>query len=162
MLGEIELKKVNFSITKFQRITDYIEDLEKNIKIKKEQDKRTISNIKNLIEEKITHIKRLYIVSYLLYFGIYFSFFSIFFSKVIFLSEFANFVTKVLGFFGTTVFIIGVFFVNKIIDLYYQDLNLLTSHLISIFMTNQINHENLFKDENDFNVFIDFFKKRGF
>jgi len=69
-----------FAITRYQRIENYLEDLEENIKIKNPTDKKVISNINVLIEEKIIHIKRASLLNGIFYFGIYFSFISLFFS----------------------------------------------------------------------------------
>jgi len=162
MLEKFKIRNINFAITKYQRVRNYIRDLKENIKIQKNKDSKIIKEITNLIDNKIKHIKRIYIVLYFLYFGIYFSFFSIFFSDIFFLGEFAILIGKIVGFFGTTFFLILIYFTNKIIDLYYQDLNLLTSHIISIYMDNRLQNEKNSKNESKFNVFIDFFKKRGF
>jgi len=71
-------------------------------------------------------------------------------------------VSKLISFFGTTIFIIGIFTTNKILDLYYEDLNLLVTHIISVYNKSHSFKLDIFNDANSYNKFIDFFKKRGF
>jgi len=155
--------KINiFGITKYNRILNYIDNLEDKIdpKSTKEDTKITL-DLKELIEDRIKRLKKLYLIGYIFYFGIYFSFISFFFSDFFLLTKIKVLVSKLIGFFGTTTFILGIFFINKIKELYYQDLNLLASHLISIYDKNMNNKSEVF-NENEYNTFINFFKKRGF
>ena len=150
-----------FGITKYKRVENYLKNLENNVKIKNKKDEALSENILKLIKDRIKRLKRLYFISYIFYFGIYFSFVSFFFSDFFFLSKISILLSKVIGFFGTTTFVLGLFFTIKIKELYYQDLNLLSSHLIVIYDNNLIFNDNLF-ETNEYNKFIDFFKKRGF
>lgn len=152
----------NFAITRYQRIENYLKDLEDNIIIRNKNDKEVIANIDILIKEKIVLIRRATLLNSIFYFGVYFSFISLFFSEFFILSELADFVSKLISFFGTTVFIIGIFITNKILELYYEDLNLLVSHIISMYNKSQSFKLDIFNDANSYNMFIDFFKKRGF
>lgn len=149
-------------VTRYKRIENYIDELKKNIKIKEKIDKEEISIINGMIKDRINNIKQANRINLFFYFGIYFSFFSIFFSNYFILSEINNLISKIVGFFGTTIFIVIIFFMNKFIDLYYQDLNLLSAHIISIYEKNAQNKLNLFENENSYGIFIDFFKRRGF
>lgn len=153
---------IKLGITRYKRIQNYIKELEKNVIISSNFEKNEISLINKLILDKIKFIKRANKINFVFYFGIYFSFFSIFFSNYFFLSEIADLIARIIGFFGTTIFVIGIFFINKFIDLYYQDLNLLASHIISIYQKSAKSKIKIFEPENNYSIFIDFFKKRGF
>ncbi|MCA9495701.1 MAG: hypothetical protein KC589_02065 [Nanoarchaeota archaeon] len=152
----------SFAYTKYERIQNYIDNLEKHIKIESRTDQSHIDEIKLLIDDRIKRLKRLYIISFIFYIGIYFSFFSLLFANTIILSEIANLINILVSFVGTTAFIIGIFFVNKLREIYYQDLNLLSAHLISIFNDQKKRDAPLFPDSNGYNQFISFFKRRGF
>lgn len=159
-----KLNKFNFSITRYQRVLNYIDNLDENIKIKNTKDKKIINDIKKIINLKINSIKRAYIINYFFYFGVYFSFFSVIFSDFLILSAFTSIISKIIGFFGTTAFVIGIFLTNKLLELYYQDLNLLTSNIISIYIKNksEFNQNISINNMNEFDPFINFFKKRDF
>ncbi len=156
------LENFNFNLIKYKRIENYILELENNIEIKSKKEIKIINSLKELMKEKIKHIKRLNFILYFLYFGIYFSFLSIFISNFILFNEVYNFISKIIGFFGTTIFIIGIYITNKFLEFYYQDLNLISSHLISILINNSSKNEIFFVEENSYKPFINFFKKRGF
>ncbi len=153
---------INFNITRFSRIKRYMKNLENHIKINSKRDKEVLEEINMLVQDRINRIRKLYIINSFLYFAIYFSFISLIFSDLFILSEFAQAFSRILSFFGTTGFIIGVFIVNKMIELYYMDLTLLSAHIISLYNKNHTEQEILFDETNSFNSYIDFFKKRGF
>jgi len=156
--------KENFNIlgiTKYNRILNYLNNIEKNVKIKSEKEKILVEHITELINDRIKRLKTLYLFTNILYFGIYFSFISFFFSDFFLISEISAIVSKGVGFFGTTTLIIVLFLTNNIKELYYQDLNLLSSHLMDIYNKNIPNNKKLF-DNNKYDTFIEFFKKRGF
>ncbi len=162
MISWIKQTFKNLAYTRYKRVLKYIENLESSIKIESKKDEEIIAEINNLIADRVKRLRRSYVVLGLMYFGIYFSIFSLFFSDVFILSEIADLISKIISFFGTTLFIIGTFLTGKMIELYYQDLNLLTAHLISIFTKNKFKDESLFENENNYSHFINFFKKRGF
>ena len=150
------------ALTRDKRIVSYIENLESSVKIKSKKDREFIDQIEEIIYERISRIRRLYVLLGIFYFGIYFSLFSLFFSNLFIISEIADVVSKIASFFGTTAFIIGVFVVSRLIELYFQDLNLLTAHLIAVYNSNGLYEEDLFVNRNQYENFISFFKRRGF
>lgn len=162
MSNKIKNLYQKLGITRYKRIENYIQELEKNIKISSKSDDIEVSTINVMIKERIKNIKQANRINLFFYFGIYFSFFSIFFSNYFILSEINFLISQIVGFFGTTIFIIIIFFMNRFIDLYYQDLNLLSAHIISIYEKHNRTKSELFGQENNYGVFIDFFKKRGF
>jgi len=161
MVNFLKKKRSFFAITRYERILNYILNLENNVKIKTKKEKEFVTEIRTLMDDRIERLKKVYLINNMFYFGIYFSFFSLFFSEIILLSDITSLVGKIVGFFGTTFFLIGVFLTNKFKELYYQDLNLLTSHLIAIYDDNISKKAELF-ETNNYNSFINFFKKRGF
>lgn len=162
MIGNIKLIIKKLGITKHKRIRNYIKNLEDNITLKSKREKEEINQINYVIDEKIKHIKRANKITGIFYFGIYFSFISIFFPHIFLLGEIAEIVQMLISFFGTTVFVIGAFFMGKLTELYYQDLNLLTAHIISIYEKNVKDRGEFFEPTNTFDAFISFFKKRGY
>lgn len=152
----------NLAVTKYERIQNYIDNLEKNIKIENHIDKSHISELRLLIDDRISRLKKLYLITLTMYIGIYFSFFSLLFSNTVILSEIAHFLNILISFVGTTALIVCIFFINKLREVYYQDLNLLSAHLISIFNNQKNIDKPLFPDSNSYNEFITFFKRRGF
>lgn len=146
-------------VTRYDRILNYIRFLEDKSKVKS-HNKKVVEQLHILIEEKIKQISRAYGIAYFFYTMIYFSFFSYIFAGSQYLIEVYTFFNQIIAFFGVTIFVIGVFITNKVIDLYYQDLNLLSAHLISIYRTKEVNSD-LFSDD-DQDAIIAFFKKRGF
>ncbi len=152
----------NLAITRYDRIEMYLNSLNEKIKIKKKKDRESIEKTRLIINNRIKHIKRTtYILSFF-YAGIYFSFISLFTSDYLFLAEITSIFGLVVSFFGTTIFFIGAYISNRILELYYQDLNLLTSHIISIYLINETTSDSILADENSYNHFIDFFANRGF
>jgi hypothetical protein len=156
--------KKRFLVTKYSRIKQYLELLEKNCKAVHLQpsEKRTIKNINYLITKNIKKIKTITITNYILYFGLYFGFISLFFSDIIFFGLVTEIVGKIIGVFGSSLFVIGLFITTKLEDLYYGDLFLLSSQFIAIYTKAGIKGEGLFSEENNFENFVRFFKKRGF
>lgn len=152
----------DLGFTKHGRIKKYLHNLETHITIDSKKDREVLNEINVLIKDRINKIRQFNIINGILYFLIYFSFISLFFSDLFILSEFMKLLSKILSFFGTTVFIICVFFINKIIELYYQDLTLLAAHIISLYSDNHTEDEVLFNETNEFTKFIDFFRKEGF
>ncbi len=150
--------------TKYNRILLYINNLDENIKIDNEKDEKIVDEIKKISHSIIKKLKKYHSLNIFFYFAIYFSVLSTYLSGFIFLADITNIISKTIGVLGTTLFMIAVYFSNKIIDLYYQDLNLITAHLISIYSKYQRNIFNeLNKEEsNYYEVFIEFFKKRGY
>lgn len=148
--------------TRYNRIMSYIHNLKKNIEVKNKTDLEIIEEIEFITKEIIKKVKVYSRFNIAFYVAIYFSFISFFFGDVFILSEIAILISKVVSVFGTTIFILGIYFSQKIIDLYYQDLNLITAHLISIYSK----HQKETIDElptltpNYYSAFIQFFKER--
>lgn len=161
-----EKERRNFYITplKYNRIRSYIDNLEQNIKISNKKDKEIVAESKVLVNDLIKKLKNYYRLNFILYFAIYFSFVSYIFSDIVIISQLAEAFGKIIGVVGTTVFFIALYFSNQIIDLYYQDLNLITAHLISIYSKHQKeNVEEIAETTgNYYKTYIEFFKSRGF
>jgi hypothetical protein len=155
-------KLINIGVTRYRRIRRYLHNLESNITITIKRDKEVLAEINTLLDDRVKRIRTLYVINGFFYFGIYFSFISLFFSDFYGISIVSVEIQKAISFMGTTVFIALIFLVNKMIDLYYQDLTLLASHIISIYNKNHTEKENLFDESNEFNKYLDFFRKRGF
>ena len=163
MINWIKEKIDRFGFTRYKRVLNYIANLKSSIKITSKHDKNIIAEIDELINDRVKRLEKSYTLLGFLYFAVYFSFFSLLFSDILIISELVSIFSTVISFFGTTVLIISIFFTNKVIELYYQDLNLLTAHLISIYnKASSNNTAELFDDMNEYNSFISFFKKRGF
>jgi hypothetical protein len=157
MLKEIINK---FQITKDSRILKYLNNLEKfNSKLSK-KDLELVEELKDLLNFKIKKINRYYFIQYLFYFLIYASFFSFLFSDLFIINEIYLFITKIVGVIGTAFFVIGLFIINKILELYFQDLNLISSTIISIY-SKYLNEESVeILKENYYSTFIDFFRTK--
>jgi len=164
MMQRLNGKYNYFAPLKYNRIRNYIKNLEDNIIIKNKKDNQTVEEIKELIDVLIKKLKNYYRLNMFLYFAIYFSFVSYIFSDILIISEIAEIFGKVIGVVGTTIFFIALYFSNRIIELYYQDLNLITAHIISIY--SKYEKDNIDEDtsitENYYKAFINFFKERGF
>lgn len=162
MINKIREQLKTTSPTKYNRIRNYMELLEQNVEISSARDRKNVADIKELATNIIKKVKIYYRINVTLYFAIYFSFFSYFLQDFMLFSEIGILIGRIISVFGTTVFIIAVFFSQKIIDLYYQDLNLLTSHLIAIYTKHQKETiEEIMSDKkNIYEVFIEFFKNR--
>lgn len=159
---KLSLSKINLKTTKYKRILAYIENLEKHIEIHSREDRNTLKEIKELIDDRIKRIKRLFFLNVFFYIGIYFSIVSYFFAGTIIFDQIAYIFRALLSVFGTTIFFIGIYVTTRVTELYYQDLNLLSAHLISIYNNNELEKQPLFKDENSYGAFVEFFRKRGF
>ena len=155
-------KLINLGVTRYRRIRRYLQNLENNITINSKRDKEILTEINILLDDRVKRIRTLYAVNTFFYIGIYFTFISLFFTEILGISIISVEVQKAISFLGTTVFIALVFLVNKMIELYYQDLTLLAAHIISIYNKNHTEKENLFEESNSFNTYLDFFRKRGF
>lgn len=153
---------LNLNLTRYSRIESYISNLKENIKIKSNLDKRILEELEIQIQDRIKRLKRIFYINIFLYIGIYFSVISFLFTGSSILQQIAVFYKMLFSIFGTTIFFIGIIITNRISELYYQDLTLMGSHIISIYNNNQKNKENVFENNNNYNTFINFFKKRGF
>ena len=153
-----------YSFTRHGRIKKYLENLRENVTLT-QNDKEIVEEINEIIDVRIKGLKRITAILVVLYIGVYFSFVSFFFQEFYFLEQVGELIRTIISVFGTTVFVIAIFFVNKVRELHYGDLNLLTAHIISIY-----NNKFTILDEevprltnkNDYEVFIAFFRKRGF
>lgn len=162
MFSKLKKKISNYGVTRQGRIKNYISNVEDKFTLKNQTDKDIVKEINSLIDDRITRIERISIIEVFLFVAVYFSFFSIFISNFFILSEFAKFLSSLFSFFGTTIFLIGLFFTNRFKQLYYTDLMILTSHLVSIYSQNRFDDNSLFNETNSYNAYLGFFKKRGF
>lgn len=158
MFNEIKKMYSKLAFTKYQRIEKYIKLLQEKFELKKKDDLEIVKEINYLIEDTLKAVKILSVMSTISYFGIYFSFISAVFSGGSFLTGLTETIGAVVGFFGTTLFVVLLFFSNRLSALYYQDLNLMTAHLITIYSSNKMKDEYLFEGHNSYNSFIKFFK----
>jgi hypothetical protein len=136
--------------------------LRSHITIKNPKDQRSIEEIEEIVEKIIKKVRIYSRINIILYFAIYFSFVSFFFSDILLLSDIVTVISRIISLFGTTIFIIAIYFSNKIIELHYQDLNLITAHLISIYTKYQKEtfEEMPSSSSNYYRAFIEFFEKR--
>jgi hypothetical protein len=156
-------KKVtqNLSFSKYNRYLKYIEDLELSTETKiSEYDKKLINKLKDVLEFKIKQVDKLYYILYFFYFATYISFFSFIFSDFFILNQIYKALSKFISFFGTTVFLIGILFTNKLIDFYYEDLTLITAHIISIYSKYKLDLISEFEENNSYLRFIEYFNRR--
>ena len=160
MIKIIQSIPQSLAITRYSRVQNYIHDIENHVTIHTQKDKKRVEDIKPLIEKLINKLKILYTIDTFLYFIIYFSFISFIFADIIFLSEITTLISTIISLMGTTIIFIILFLTNKFKNLYYQDLTLLTAHLISIYSKHE--NKNLEEDENKKDIFIEYFKTRGF
>lgn len=162
MITKVRESLKNATPTKYNRIKNYMQLLEDNVEITSKRDQKNVEDIKDLSQKLIKKVKVYYRVNMVLYFAIYFSFISFFIPDVLILSEIGQLVSTVLSVVGTAIFIIAVFFSQKIVDLYYQDLNLLASHLIAIYTKHQKEYiEDIMDDKkNVYEKFIEYFRDR--
>ncbi len=162
VLGKIKEKYYLLGITRYVRIQNYLSYLSEKINVSDEKDKRNVARIENLVEERLRAVKRLQLIILFSYVGIYFSFISYIFSDSLILSSVALFISKIVSFFGTTLFFITLFLSTRFSNLHYQDLNLLSAHLISIYNKyNTIDDEELFATLNQYQGILDFLKVRN-
>lgn len=145
--------------TRYKRIENYIKLLETSYDVKSEKDAENIKELKFLIFDTLKAVKILSVVITISYLGIYFSAISAIFSTGTVLPFLTEAVGKIVGFFGTTLFMATLLIANKLNELYYQDLNLLTSHLIVLYNKHKLNKDTLFDAGNAYHSFIKFFKK---
>lgn len=149
-------------LTKYERIERYIENLEENISIKNTKDKKILLDIKDLIDHRLKSLRKLAFFTGTLYILLYFGFISAIFTDVFILDDVINIINVIIGIVGTTLIVILLYILTRVEEMYYGDLTLLTSHLISIYTKEGFNDEKMFKEVNQYEVFLAFFKKRGF
>jgi len=148
---------------RYNRIKHHFRILDKNIEITNKTDKEILSHLDKISNHIIKKIKLYGKMNSFFYFAIYFSFFSIFFNDIIFLSSVAEVVGKLIGVLGTTVFLFAAQFVKKIVELYYQDLDFISSHRIAIYSKYQkekVKGENFSEKDNSYNSFLQYFRER--
>ena len=156
----IKEKHRRLGVTRYIRIENYIKFLESNIKITNKKDIETTKNIKKIINEKIKAIKVFHFLIIISYLGIYFSFLSLFIIDILLLIKFTQFSAQTVGLVGTALFFITLFISNKISELYYEDLSLLSSHFIAIYNKYaDKNKKSLFSDANKHSLYIKYLKK---
>ncbi len=150
-------------LSRFERVEKYVKNIEENIKLKDKKDIEIAKEIKKLIKERVKAMRYLTWTSYVLYLLIYFSFVSLVLREFVFLSEVAKILNYILSIVGTTVLVIITYGISRLKELYYTDLTLLSSHFISIYSKAGFKEEkDMFSEKNEYEIFINFFKKRGF
>jgi hypothetical protein len=159
MFENIKSTYKRIAFTKYMRIENYIELLDKKYVVNSLKDRDRIKEIHKLIRDTLKAVKILTTVNTISYFGIYFSLISAIFSSGPILSGLTETLGAIVGFFGTTLFVVLLFFSGKLNDLYYQDLNMMTSHIITIYSNHNMVEENLYGGENSYKSFINFFSE---
>ena len=159
MFNQIKSTYKRIAFTKYMRIENYIELLDKKYIVSSLKDKQRIKEIHNLIHETLKAVKVLTTINTISYFGIYFSLISAVFSSGPILSGVTETLGAIVGFFGTTLFVVLLFFSGKLNDLYYQDLNMMTAHIITIYSNHNMVEETLYGGENTYQSFINFFSE---
>ncbi len=128
----VENKKDKLPLIRYKRVENYIYDLDKKIKLS-EKDKEVVEGIREDIDIIIKRIKRLNKIRIGLYLLIYFSFVTYVFSGMEWLYELNFIVAKIVGVVGTPVLIVGLYLINNVVELYYQDINLLTMSIVAVY-----------------------------
>jgi hypothetical protein len=159
MFNHIKSTYKKIAFTKYMRIENYIELLDTKYVVSSLRDKERIKEIHQLIHETLKAVKILTTINTISYFGIYFSLISAVFSTGTILSGVTDTLGAIVGFFGTTLFVVLLFFSGKLNDLYYQDLNMMTSHIITIYSNHNMVEDNLYGGENSYKSFINFFSE---
>lgn len=162
MFSDIRRNLRHSTPTRYNRVMSYIYNLKEHITINNKTDLEIVDEIEMIAKQIIKKVKVYTRFNLAFYFAIYFSFISFFFGDIFIVSEIATLISRVISVFGTAIFILGIYFSQKIIDLYYQDLNLITAHLISIYSKHQKEtiEELPTLTSNYYAAFIDFFKRR--
>ncbi len=149
-------------LTRYDRIHRYIENLEDNIKINNNKDKKVLEDIRGLIDHRISSLRKLSFATGTIYILLYFGFISAIFTDIFFLNDVINLINVIIGVVGTTILVIILYILNRVEEMFYGDLNLLSSHLISIYTKEGFSDQKMFEETNQYEVFLSFFKKRGF
>ena len=156
----IKEKHRRLGVTRYIRIENYIKFLESNIKITNKKDIETTKNIKKIIDKKIKAIKVSYFLIIISYLGIYFSFLSLFIIDILLITKFTQLSPQTVGLMGTALFFITLFISNKLSELYYEDLSLLSSHFIAIYNKYaDKNKKSLFRDTNKHSAYINYLEE---
>ena len=159
MFNQIKSTYQKIAFTKYMRIENYIELLDKKYIVNSLKDRDRIKEIRCLIHDTLKAVKILTTVNTIYYFGIYFSLISAIFSGGAILEGVTETLGAIVGFFGTTLFVVLLFFTGKLNDLYNQDLNMMTSHIITIYSNHNMVEDNLYGGENSYQSFINFFQE---
>ena len=161
MIKEVKKTIQHSTPTRYNRVLKYIHDLKENVPIKNQTDKEIVDGIEQLAKNIVKKVKIYARFNLAMYIAIYFSFISFFFTDIFIISELATIISRVVSVFGTTIFIFAIYFSQKIMELYYQDLSLITSHLIAIYTKHQKeNIDELGVHDNYYSAFIKFFEER--
>ena len=159
--SKLKQKYILLAPTRYYRVERYLQMIENKLSLKNEKEKKQADEIRGLIEEKIIKIKRLNKIIITIYIALYFSFISFFLGDFVFVEEISQIISSIISIFGTTIFIILAFILHRMAELHYQDLNLLSSHLISLY-EDKGKIENIYNMEKKMNsskIFLDFFKQ---
>ena len=162
MKEKIKKFKEEYFPFKYNRIRHHFRILDSSLNITNKSDNIILGDLERVTNNIIKKIKFYGRFNTFFYSMIYFSFFSMFFNDFLFLSELKEMIGLIIGFLGTTVFLVAVQFTNKIIELFYQDLSLISSHRMIIYAKYQkeVSEENSLEFEKSHNVFLEYFKKR--
>lgn len=150
------LKKI--ALSRALRIERYLDSLEQPSLLLK--DKR-VTQLVDELTKKISFVKRLQLFQIFLYFGIYFSLVSYLFSYFELFEELVFVLSKIFGFFGTSVLVVLAFLNYKYIELIYQDISLHLNHYLSFHSKYLKKNETIFQqDKNNYHEFISYFNQK--
>ncbi len=110
-----------------QRYLDKLEFSSKNSK----KVKTNVEELKNNASIELKAVKRLHIISIILYVALYFSIVNYFLSDFQIIGKFTDIITSIITYIGTPIFIGAQVFVTRLKNIRLEKLSLYTSHLIS-------------------------------
>ena len=147
---------------RYNRVRYHFRHLARNIEVFDKNDKYILGHLEKVTNHIIDKIKMYGKLNTFFYSMIYFSFFSMFFNDWLLFAGIREMIGMIIGFVGTTIFLIAIQFTNKIIELFYQDLSLVSSHRLIIYTKYQ--KKDMINDgfigERNSNVFLDYFRKK--
>ncbi|MCA9486430.1 MAG: hypothetical protein H6500_01430 [Candidatus Woesearchaeota archaeon] len=127
-------KKLLSSLSRFHQYELVLAQYETTLCLPKKEESSALE-LHSQIEEKIAYIKRIHFFQNLFYALAYFSFVSAFIQGFFFFGPLAMLISKIVSFFGVSVFLILALFLSKILELRYTELTLITSRYIALYMS---------------------------
>ncbi len=126
------ITKINRKITTYYRIKEFLESYS-NLKIKSDKDKRTIYELRIILDKKIEALQNLNKSLLILYILLYFSVINMALPDFLILTEFKKAINMVISIFGTGIFLALVLIINKTKEILYTDIMMIAMAIISIY-----------------------------
>jgi len=147
-------------ITRQDRVLSYLKELDDSNNMPISNKKMAIlRELFRLVEERAKRVKLMSAIQTVCYLGIYFTFISLIFQEFVIFKYIGTIIGAIISGFGTSIFFIGVFITTQLKQLYYEDISLLSSHIISLYST--IDYTLMPEDaENVYKKFLEYFHKR--